>query len=385
MSGGLRSRRSQIALKVEAVEGVAEALTAAEAVLCYEPNYTPSIEEVERRPARSSFTPLQSLTGKRSCALAFGMEIKGSGDVAVAPDWDVPMKACGFQRLALSSVAIGAIAGGPYRPGELVTFVGSGATARVFGRCANGAAKIYVYSVTGVPAPADVVTGGTSGATSTASAGATAAQGFVYLPISTGELSYTIAHYHDGLKKLLVGGRSNFGVAAVNGGLGMFNFAFQGKYGGLTDVAMLSGITYEAEIPPVFLNVGLHVQEFAPIFVNANYEHNNELVLRENAADATGYESVLINGRAPVVSIDPEMTLVADHDWMGTVLAGTAGIYHAEFGSGAGSRVVIASPNAQYRVPAFQDRGGVQAIGIQLRLSGDSVNTEDDEIQIGVY
>jgi hypothetical protein len=100
--------RTQIAAKIESVEGVAESLAAADAFLAFpsgDPD--PKIEPYERNPFRETLSPLPSVMGKRSGKLPFMAELAGSGTAGTAPPWGKLMKGCAFGEtlVALTSVA----------------------------------------------------------------------------------------------------------------------------------------------------------------------------------------------------------------------------------------------------------------------------------------
>jgi hypothetical protein len=90
-------QRTQIAAKLEAVEGTAETLAAADAFLAFpqgEPD--PKIDPYERNPYRETLSPLPSVLGKRSGKFPFMTELAGSGIAGTAPFWGKLAKGCGM-------------------------------------------------------------------------------------------------------------------------------------------------------------------------------------------------------------------------------------------------------------------------------------------------
>lgn len=383
--GGLLVRRSEIAAKVEGTEGTAESLASADADLAIiNPNYAPAIEHVEREVVRQWLSRLAAVTGKQFGALTFGVELKGSGAVATVPSWDAILRACKFQRSTVQRINIGTVTSGPFTPGETVTGGTSGATGRVVGQVLNGASSLPYVVLSGVFVSGEVITGGTSGASASSTSTPSASQGFVWEPLSTGDPSVTIAHYHDGLKKLLVGARSTLALEMVNGGIAQMQFAFQGIYGGFSDVALL-GPTYETTIPEAFLAANLVLQDaFSPHFTTLSVDCGNDVQIRESANTATGGISAKIVDRNVMANIDPEQELVADHDFMGKVLSGATGHVHCEIGSTIGTRIIIAMPRVQYQNPGNAERAGIQTLGLPLKAVSESINTGDDELQIAM-
>ena len=89
--------KTQIAAKIESVEGVAEALANTDAFLAFpggEPD--PKIDAYERNPYRETLSPLPSVMGRRSGKLPIVIELAGSGTPGTAPAWGKLMKGCAF-------------------------------------------------------------------------------------------------------------------------------------------------------------------------------------------------------------------------------------------------------------------------------------------------
>jgi hypothetical protein len=99
--------RTQIAAKLEASEGIAETLAAADAFLAFpggEPD--PKIDVYERSPFRETLSPLPSVMGKRSGKLPFITELVGSGTPGTAPFWGKLMKACAFGETVVPATSV---------------------------------------------------------------------------------------------------------------------------------------------------------------------------------------------------------------------------------------------------------------------------------------
>lgn len=379
----LLARQAQVAAKVEAVEGTAEALTGAECLLVYDVAFNPGVATYAREPARSTLSKLPSVRGVKLGTLSFRAELKGSGSVATAPEWDDFLRACGFAKAAVSSIAIGAITGGPFQAGETVTFAPSGATGRVVGDHATGVAALRYVVLTGAALNGDTITGATSAATAVASAGPAASKGWEYTPTSTNPPSATLALFLDGLKHTLVGSRGNVTINAVVGEPGFLNFSFTGVYSGTADVALLTP-TFDTVVPPVFLGVGLTFHGFTPIFTTLGIDMGNVVEPRRNANAALGALSALITGRSPTATLDPELDLVANFDFFGKLRAGSEGRFACSMGDTAGNVITLGTPKCQVENIGPADRNGIAVGNLTLNLATASVNTGDDEIQIGV-
>jgi len=381
----LLKRLSQVAVEIESVEGTAETLVAADATqLVYGPTYTPDIGRFNRDPARAYLSKLDAVIGNQMARIAWRTELKGSGVVGTEPAWSDALEACGFQKLAVSLITIGAVAGGPFTPGESLLGGTSAATGIVLGEIENGDAAVRMYSTTGTWESAETITGGTSGASATTSSTETTDQGFVYIPDSSSPASVTVALFQNGLKKMIHGARGNVRVACVGGEPAFLDFDFQGVYNAPTDTALLAP-TYETTVPPAFLSVDLALLDYtAACFGSLDVDMSNTLTPRECASLAKGVSSVFITDRDPGGAIDPEMALVATHDFYGSLVAGTTGYLACELGSVAGNVIVIAAPRVQYANVGDGDRGGIAVASLDLEFKGSGINAGDDEIQLAM-
>lgn len=378
------ARQAQVAAAVEAVEGNEEAVAAADAILVYDVAFNPDVGSFKRTPARSSLSNLPSVRGVKIGTLSMRVELKGSGNVANAPEADPFIRACGFARSVVDTAAIGAVTGGPFEAGEPLTFAPSGATGRAVLDTANGASVIRYVELSGTVASGDVVTGGNSGATATLSAGPTTAQGHEYAPASDSIPSLTIGFFNDGLKHTLVGARGNLAWGAVVGEPGFYTLNFTGVYTGTADVAMLTGTTFDSTIPPVFLGVSFGFMDAAtaPCFTTFGGDMGAVVEPRLCARNTNGVISAQYTGRDPSASLDPELDLVANLDFYGILRAGTEGHLSAEWGSTAGNVVGIGAPKAQIDAIAPGDRNGLAIGTLTLNLVTATVDTGDDEVQL---
>ena len=384
MAGKLLSRKAQVAVELESVEGTAETLVDADAtMLIYDPGYTLNIGRFQRNPARATLSQLAGIVGAQGAGISRATELKGSGAVGTEPAWSDAIQISGFAKATVSTVAIGAVTNGPFEPGETITGAG-GATGRVVGEVANGDAAISYVVISAVMGSAELITGATSGATATSTGAPAADKGFEYRPASSSISSGTVGLYEDGLRKMIHGARGNLTVEANLGEPVFLNFDMSGVYNAETDTALLSP-TYESTIPKAFLNVGATVlSDAAALFTTMSIDLVNEIVARESANEAKGLLSYLITGRGPTASFNPEKKLVADHDAYGALIAGTAGRLYAELPGAAGEKITIASPRCLYSDVGRSDRSGLKVADVVLELVAATVSGGDDELQIAM-
>jgi len=386
MGTGLSTKKAQIAVKEESSEGTAESVAAGDAKMeLYDLSYSPGFESFTRDPARTSLSQLDPIVGKQAASISWRTPLVGSGGVTVVPNWDASIRACGFAKSTVSSIAIGAVSGGPFEPGETITGGTSSGTGRVVGEVRTGASVVPYVVLTGTLQSGEVLTGGTSGATATSSGAPSADQGWEYRPASSSIISVTAAGFEDGLKKVIYGARGNVRLEANVGEPAFLAFDFQGVYGGVTDVALLS-ITYLTPVPIAFLNVAGSVHGLAAIYTQLSIDMGNTLAERESANKSTGILSTKITDRAPTGSINPEMELVADADFYGELLAGTAGRLYSELPSStAGEKITVAAPRVLYTGVGEGDRNSLRVAQLDLSLVTAGVSAGDDELQIGMY
>ncbi len=99
-------QKTQLAAKLEALEGTAENPGAGDALLVINPGFKPQVEMHQRKIVGSDLSAYKSLSGRRSARLAFEVELKGSGSPGVAPEWGELMRACGFDETIVPSTSV---------------------------------------------------------------------------------------------------------------------------------------------------------------------------------------------------------------------------------------------------------------------------------------
>ncbi len=375
------TRKRQLAAKIEAAEGTAETLAAADAkILVYNPKVSFDIAMSERNPARPSFSNIAKIPGKRPAALSFRLELRGSGAAVTAPEWAKLLQACGFGVNALKSMDIGVVTNGPFQHGETITGGTSAATGRVVINTANGAAAIMFVSISGTFQSGETITGETSTATAVTSS-APAAIGNEFKLISENIPSLTQGSYEDGVRKLLKGSRGTVKLGFKSGEPVFLDIEFQGVEAGITDTAFLSGVTYESTKPPVFLNALFSVDAYSAKIGEMDIDVANTLAVRDDVNDPRGILSFAITGRGVSGSFNPEMVSCAAHDFHSKWFQGIEMIVDFTVGSVVGNKFRFYVPRAQYTKVEDEDRDGLQLAKSSFNLNG-SLSSGDDELTI---
>ncbi len=375
------TRKRQLAAKIEAVEGTAEVLAASDArLLVYDPKVGFDVAMFDRNPARPSFSNIAKVSGKRTAAIGYKLELKGSGVAATVPEWGKLLQACGFGVSALKSMNIGVITNGPFQHGETITGSTSAAKGRVVINTVNGATAILFVIVSGTFVSGEVITGGTSTATATTSS-VPATIGNEFRPISDVIPSLTQASYEDGIRKLVEGSRGNVKFSFKAGEPVMMEFDFQGVEAGVTDAAFLANVTYETTKPPVFLSALFSVDAYSAKIGEMSVDMGNNLAERDDVNDSRGVVSYALTGRNVTGSFNPEMVTVATHDFHAKWFTGVEMSVDCSIGSVAGNKFRVYIPKAQYTKIEDEDRDGLQVAKASFCLNG-SVTPGDDEITI---
>jgi hypothetical protein len=375
------TRKRQLAAKIEAVEGTAETLAAADAkLLVYNPKVSFDVAMAERNPARTSFSDIGKIPGKRPGGLSFRIELRGSGAAATVPEWGKLLQACGFGVNALKSMNIGAITNGPFQHGETITGGTSAAKGRVVINTANGATAILFVSVSGTFVSGEVITGGTSAATATTSS-IPSTVGNEFKPVSDNIPSLTQGSFEDGLRKLIKGSRGKVKLGFKSGEPVYLDFEFQGVEAGITDTAFLANVTYESTKPPAFLSALFSVDAYSAKIGEMDIDVANTLAVRDDVNDARGILSFAITDRIVSGSFNPEMVSCAAYDFHNKWFSGAEMIVDFTVGSVAGNKFRFYIPRAQYTKIEDEDRDGLQLAKSAFNLNG-SLLYGDDELSI---
>jgi len=182
----------------------------------------------------------------------------------------------------------------------------------------------------------------------------------------------TIGSYQAGRKKFLHGCMGNAKFTFPASKLAFGEFEFTGKWNAPTDVAILDP-TYSVLVPMRVVSAALTVGAYGEFKISqAVIDLGNEIHLREDVDDATGYGYAAIGNRLNKVTIDPEAELVATKDLYGEWLAGTRANLSLVITNGTDTCTVTAS-NLQFVNPQEADRGGIETDNIECIIGDDDL------------
>ena len=193
--------------------------------------------------------------------------------------------------------------------------------------------------------------------------------------------SATVAIYQDGVRKQIKGARGSVSYSAKNGEPGMFEFTFLGVYDAVTDQALLTPSGVETTVPVALLSATFSIASFAAFCSQVTFDMANVLAPRPDINTAAGYISTLITKRDPKGTFDPELELVAAHDFYGRLLAGTTGALTWRHTGSAGNICVINIPVCQYTKINDGDRDGIATAPVEFEMIR-SAAAGNDELSI---
>lgn len=102
----LRTQRAVLAAKVEAVEGTAETLAAANGILALSAQFQRNQDLIARNPLRPTLSQMASIPGRKTGTISSTVEGKGSGTAGTAPEWGPLLRSCGFSETISPGVSV---------------------------------------------------------------------------------------------------------------------------------------------------------------------------------------------------------------------------------------------------------------------------------------
>lgn len=185
--------------------------------------------------------------------------------------------------------------------------------------------------------------------------------------------------YVDGLRVMYLGCMGTFSVNCPLDGVPTIDWEFEAADFEVSDAPLLSGDSYDAQLPAPALMSGFSLGGFHFDAANVRFEMNNSVALRQSANASGGHVAALVTGRAPSGSFDPEAVLRAAEDVFGDWERGERLPLSVRVGRSAGNVCSITAPKCQYADLGFGERDGVLTFDAPFRLTRDA---GDDELKI---
>jgi hypothetical protein len=357
-------------------------------VLLYDPTLNYDVAQYERDPVRPQMGKLASLSGSRLAVIKMMTELKGSGTAGTAPAWGKLLKGCGFGETIESGVASNTVpAKHPQHRNSTVEITPT--LTGTFSGTKNGIFFLTLESLVADTSATfrwqffpDDGTAGSTGTVAMTTTGPTAmtlglslslaldpnssTTGFVLgdqwtfraTSSTSVRVSYktnvaqslipclNVAYYEDGRIFKVHSVRGNMELAAQIGQPVMMTFEFRGVPEEEVDGALLSGISFDDVVPPVFQGVIADLGGSSPqCFSEFTLNMGNVLSPRQCAEADSGYLAVRIPDRDITASINPEAALLADDNPFAKLFSGATDALAIQIGTVAGNIIEI---NARY-------------------------------------
>ncbi len=192
----------------------------------------------------------------------------------------------------------------------------------------------------------------------------------------------TIGVYEDGKLKVLRGCMGTAVITMTSGKPVMIEFTFTGIWVDPADETILAP-TYPTVIPPRFVSAGMTIASWSPKVAELTIDLGNEVALREDANDPSGYCTAMIGSRRTIGTLNPESSLVAADDPTADWDAGTEQALAIQLGgsSANGNTAAVAAPKLQLTNVQEGDRVGAITDELEFQLNR-SAAAGDDEMSI---
>lgn len=190
---------------------------------------------------------------------------------------------------------------------------------------------------------------------------------------SENETTVTATVHQDGVRKKISGAMGSLTIPFEVGKPLIGNFDLLGKYEATADEAILAP-TYITTVPARVASATLTIGAYTPKISVGSINIENELKLREDITDSTGFCNTIIVNQRITVDLDNEADLVANRDAYGLLLAGTTATLTLSVGSG-GNALAFSIPGCQHIEVNDGDRGGIMTHPIKLLHTGSSAMT----------
>jgi len=308
------TKRKQIAVKIEAVEGVEETLADIDVIApVYSPDY--SIDNVQNdrlEVVQPSFSRLSQVNGEINATLSFSTELKGSGAAGTAPAHLTDLlQACGLSETIVPAT-----------------------------------------SVTYAPVTEDIPS--------------------VTLEMREGAEGSVFK------SKKLLGARGTVKFVAAKGGIVMCEFEFKGKYVKPTDTVAFAqpspGVIPKTFLGVAFSVHGVGTLNIQ----NLSIDMGNEIIHRPDVNDSTGYKSALYVGRQPKAEVDPEQVAVATLDFFAKIRDNSEGILTYALTGSAGNIMTFSAPKAQFINLSDGDSDSIRTEELEMSLNQDGDEGDDE-------
>lgn len=363
-------RDKQFGLKIEAVSGVQETLTASDyGISLTDLSGVSAIEAIDANTFRGSISATASRIGTKTASFELGGELKNSGVLNTKPKIDQILTIARFVSDNVMSMTIGTIVGTTTKLQSVIAGGTSNATGLVV---AVEDTKIYYIAMSGAFVSGETITSGTfSAVTSTTPV----QHGFIYRPSSTiaSEKTATINLYDGGIEKNAYGAAGTFTLSLDTESYPSWTSSITAvlnpdEWG--VEGTKVSGIVYEDHLPEIVNSANMSVGTFTtPVTSSIECDLGNNVVMLRDLNSPTWLKYALVTAREATATIS--CMAEPDSDVYSRLFAGQTARLTFTMGSGDGNRIDIIAPAVQFTGITESDQDSLLAQEIACKLTGD--------------
>lgn len=100
------TKRRALGFKLEAVEGTAETITAAEIIFVEDVKFSPQVESLLRNPHLTTLSRQTPVAGRAQGSMSFRVQMYGGSAAGTAPFWGALIQACGCAETIVASTSV---------------------------------------------------------------------------------------------------------------------------------------------------------------------------------------------------------------------------------------------------------------------------------------
>jgi len=190
----------------------------------------------------------------------------------------------------------------------------------------------------------------------------------------------TIAGYFDGQIKTLAGCMGTFQIVLPAGGLAYIDWTFTGKWIAPTSGSLLTP-TYPTTKPFRYATATTTYDSVALCLQQVTIDAGNNVIMRECAADATGFGSALVTDRYPKITANPEAVALGTRNPWQQFLNSDEENFTVEIPTPGGGILAITAPKAQLLNVQKSDRNGLIVDDLEFGCNKNGA-THDQELAI---
>ena len=381
----IETQRSEVSAILAKIEGVyAQDPTptpAANGILINKgAEISPNADKEARNIIRTTYSPAGSMIGAKFQDLSLQVECRGGGLDAdgitpLPPDYDCLLRCCGMRRR--DAVRLTLAGGGAWQAGE--TIVGGTSHAEGIIEYVERETILVVIVTTGVFAAAEAITGSSSAATGNVTA---VAKALLYQPITAApSVQESVAAYfwRDAILHKLVGALGTWSLDAQVGKVVNFDFKLSGLWVDPVDAA-LPAPTLTELVGVQAMGMGVKIGDYVPVCTALKLDFGAKVEKRNDINAVEGLIGMLITGREPSGSLDPEVDKLANYNPWTLWKAGTRSRINGYLGSTPGNRLAFHVGAAQRSDLKYASRVGLA--NYAEGFTPCQVRTGDDELYL---